>query len=379
MMAADATPITMLRLFLCGDVMPGRGIDQILAHPSAPDIHEPYVGDARDYVKLAEQANGPIPRLANSAYIWGDALEELQRVAPGARIINLETSITRSDDYWKDKGINYRMHPANVVCLNAARIDVCALANNHVLDYGYEGLTETLMVLRKAGLRPAGAGRDLAEARQPAILDFGIGRLFVWSLGTRSSGIPPVWAATPERPGVDFLDDLSDAAADTLADRFERVKRPGDVGIASIHWGGNWGYDVPPAHTRFAHRLIDGGIDIVHGHSSHHPRPIEVYRNKLVLYGCGDFVNDYEGISGYEQFRGDLALMYFPAVARTTGQLLALAMVPMRIRKMKLNRASASEAAWLQERLDQVSAAFGCRVDLLGNGRLALRWGPAAR
>ena len=74
--------------------------------------------------------------------------------------------------------------------------------------------------------------------------------------------------------------------------------------VASVHWGSNWGYDIPREQTVFAHRLIDeAGVDIIHGHSSHHVRAIEVYKDRLILYGCGDFLNDYEGISGYEEFR----------------------------------------------------------------------------
>src|SRR5438093_915713 len=88
-------------LFLCGDVMTGRGIDQVLPHPSNPVLYEHWVHDARDYVRLAEAANGPIPKPVALDYIWGDALGELQRAqaAPSAaaggdlRIINLETSI----------------------------------------------------------------------------------------------------------------------------------------------------------------------------------------------------------------------------------------------------------------------------------------------
>ena len=73
---------------------------------------------------------------------------------------------------------------------------------------------------------------------------------------------------------------------------------------------------------RFAHWLVDGGVDIVHGHSSHHPRPIEVYRDRLILYGCGDFIDDYEGIEGYEQYRDDLVLMYFATLSPATGELI---------------------------------------------------------
>lgn len=362
-----------MTLFLCGDVMTGRGIDQVLPQPSEPTLHEDYVQDARLYVELAEARSGPIPRPIAYAYLWGDALEELERAAPDARIINLETSITVSGAHWEGKGINYRMHPDNVPCLTAARIDVCALANNHVMDYGHAGLVETLAVLRQAGVRSAGAGRDLAEARAPAVVDLGErGRVVVLSFATGSSGVPADWAALPGRPGVDLLPDLSEATAREIGGRARAAARPGDVVVASIHWGGNWGYEVPRQHVRFAHRLIEGGVDIVHGHSSHHPRPIEVYRERLILYGCGDFFNDYEGISGHEEFRGDLALMYLATVDPATGALAALRMKPLQIRRFRLRRASPSDCRWLAGAIDAASRAFGARVELTADGGLAL-------
>jgi poly-gamma-glutamate capsule biosynthesis protein CapA/YwtB (metallophosphatase superfamily) len=360
-------------LFLCGDVMTGRGIDQILPCPSSPELHEQYLRDARDYVALAERAHGPIPRPVEPAYVWGEALDELARVAPDVRIVNLETAVARSDDRWPGKGIHYRMHPDNVSCLIAARIDVCALANNHVLDHGYAGLDDTLTTLATAGLRTAGAGRDSAEALRPAIVDLPRGgRVVVFALASPCSGVPPAWAATGTRPGVAFLPDLSAMTAEAVIDRIRSVKRAGDLVIASIHWGTNWGYEVAPAQIGFAHRLVDGGVDIVHGHSSHHPRPIEVYRDRLVLYGCGDFIDDYEGITGYEEFRDDLVLMYFPRLAAATGRLVDLTMTPLRIRRMRLTRASPAEAEWLRATLDRAAAAFGSRARLTDEGRLAL-------
>ena len=155
-------------LFLCGDVMTGRGIDQILPHPGKPHLYEPYMRSALGYVAIAEQATGPIKQPVDFAYVWGDALAELDRVQPQARIINLETAVTAAEDAWPNKGIHYRMHPANVRCLAAAKVDCCALANNHVLDWGYRGLAETLAALRGAGIRTAGAGRDEAVAAAPA-------------------------------------------------------------------------------------------------------------------------------------------------------------------------------------------------------------------
>jgi poly-gamma-glutamate synthesis protein (capsule biosynthesis protein) len=88
-------PIT---LFLCGDVMTGRGVDQILEHPSSPALYERFVRWADEYVQLAEDAHGAIPRHVDDRYVWGVAIEELERRRPDARIINLETSVTTSEE-----------------------------------------------------------------------------------------------------------------------------------------------------------------------------------------------------------------------------------------------------------------------------------------
>ena len=185
-----------IRVFLCGDVMTGRGIDQILARPSEPRIHEGYLQNALDYVKLAERASGPIPRAVAPSYIWGDTLAELERFRPDRRIINLETAVTRSGD-WLPKGINYRMNPANVACLTAAGIDCCVLANNHVLDWADRGLIETLDTLAGAGLRTAGAGASRSAAEAPAALEVpGRGRVLVYAVCADTSGVPSDWTAT---------------------------------------------------------------------------------------------------------------------------------------------------------------------------------------
>lgn len=130
----------MLTLFLSGDVMTGRGIDQILAHPADPQLHEPYVKDARQYVELAEQEHGEIITPVDDRYIWGIGLDALQEIDPAVRLINLETSVTSSDRFWEEKRIHYRMSPKNFGCITSAGIDCVTLANNHILDWGYPGL-----------------------------------------------------------------------------------------------------------------------------------------------------------------------------------------------------------------------------------------------
>ncbi len=363
-------------LFLGGDVMTGRGIDQILPHAGDPVIYEPYMRNANGYVELAERVNGPIHRPVGFSYIWGDALAELERAAPDARIINLETSITRSEDYWKGKGIQYRMHPANIRCLTAAGIDFCSLANNHVLDWGYDGLDETIGALQKANIKAAGSGRNFKEAEAPAVIDLREkGRVVVFAFGAVSSGIPASWAASSHEPGVNLLKDYSDEAVERIRELVHQVEREGDIVVASIHWGSNWGYGIPPEHRRFARSLIDrAGIDVVHGHSSHHVRPIEVYKNRPIIYGCGDFLNDYEGIGGYEQYRNDLTLMYFVTIEPSSGALKQFRMTPMRIKRFQLIRVLRADAVWLAETLNRECERFGTRVILGEDNRLDLQW-----
>jgi len=361
---------------MCGDVMTGRGIDQILPWPSVPHIFESYVRDARGYVELAEDASGLLPKPVDFSYVWGDALDVLARLAPDLRLINLETAVTESENYWPGKGINYRMHPRNVPAITAAGIDVCALANNHVLDWGFAGLAETLATLKGAGIGIAGAGHDLAEATAPAIVTIkGTGRVLVFSCGDESSGIPAEWGATAATPGVHFLSDSGDEAVRAFAARVHDVKEAGDIVIASIHWGGNWGYEIPREQTALAHRLIDeAGVDIIHGHSSHHVKGIEVYRGKPVIYGCGDFINDYEGISGNEPYRGELGLMYFVQMEPVSGKLAGLRMQPTILKRFRVNSASQADALWLRDTLNREGKRFGTMVEPDGNDMLVLRW-----
>jgi len=366
-----------MRLFLCGDLMTGRGIDQILPHPCDPALFEPWVRDARDYVRLAEGKSGPIPRNADFSYPWGEALGELDRRAPLLRLVNLETAVTAAGSPWPVKGIHYRMHPRNLELLRALKADGCALANNHVLDWGTEGLEQTLQSLEAAGIGIAGAGRSLDEAASPAVFPLGAGgRLLLFAAGAATSGVPSDWAAREERSGVFYLPDTGEAASRPLLEAIGRHRRPGDRVLLSVHWGGNWGYRIPAEHRALARRLIEeGGVDLIWGHSSHHPLGMEVHLGRLILYGCGDFLNDYEGIEGYEQYRSELCLMYLPALDPKSGALEELTLVPFRIRRFRLQHATPGEARWLAETLSRQGLPLGTRVDWLPRqGELRLRW-----
>jgi poly-gamma-glutamate synthesis protein (capsule biosynthesis protein) len=197
----------------------------------------------------------------------------------------------------------------------------------------------------------------------------------VFAFALSSSGVPRRWAADDDMPGVRLLSDLSQGTVDEVGGIVGSHKAGRDTVVASLHWGGNWGHDIEPGEIRFAHGLIDhAGVDLIHGHSSHHAKGIEVYRDRLILYGCGDLINDYEGIGGHEHYRADLGLMYFPALAPGSGKLLGLELVPMQMRRFQLQRASLADTAWLCATLTHEGRRFGTALAADGNGHLQLRW-----
>ncbi|MDD4975016.1 MAG: CapA family protein [Bacteriovorax sp.] len=350
-----------MKIFLCGDVMTGRGIDQILHHPVQPHLYEGYVKDARDYVKLAEVVSGKIPREVAADYIWGDALTIWKERRPDLKIINLETAITTNETFF-NKGINYRMHPDNISVFTAAGIDICSLANNHILDWDRTGMRETISVLDRINIKHSGAGETIKEAAAPAIFENEEGRVLVFSIGHISSGVPIEWSATDRKSGVFLLTVFNDESIQKIQRLIEQYKKQEDIVIVSIHWDSNWGYDVPDSNSKFAHDLIDlAGVNIIHGHSSHHPRPIEIYKGCPIFYGCGDFINDYEGIGGHEEFRPDLSLMYFIDIQMKPFKLQKLELDCLKINHFRLNQASFKDTNWMQENLTKVCKEFSLK------------------
>lgn len=362
-----------VRLLLAGDVMLGRGIDQIQAHPGDPTIHESWAKSSSRYVELAEAESGPIPRNVAPTYVWGDLLSVISDARADAFIVNLETAITDRGLPWPGKGIQYRMHPDNIGTLAAAGVDLVNLANNHVLDWSEPGLLQTLETLDAARIAPVGAGEDDRRAWRPVRLAGPHGGVTVLGLGTPGSGIPTEWAARVDRSGVALVTDFSKRTLTRIATQLSRTRQPGDVVVVSIHWGGNWGYGVATARRRFARRLIeDAGVDVVHGHSSHHPVGIEVHQGGLILYGCGDLITDYEGISGHGEYRGELGGLYLADF--DSDGLDRLRIVPTRMARFQLTSPARADRRWLASQLGDACVAFGTSVTLDPDGTIELVW-----
>lgn len=169
----------------------------------------------------------------------------------------------------------------------------------------------------------------------------GCGRVVVMAGGHMSSGVPYTWRADANKSGVNYVEVNSPNKTVKTINELIGAKKSGDVIVYSIHWGSNWGWDLEEGQREFAHRLIDeAGVDVIHGHSSHHIKGVEMYKKKLIIYGCGDFISDYEGISSSlsidEGFRDDLSFMYFAEVDPPTGNTKELRLAPMRLKVIYL-------------------------------------------
>lgn len=363
--APEREPVGEVTLLLGGDVMIGRGIDQAMPRSTAPDLHEPFVRSARRYLELAIEASGPIPEPLEPGYVWGDALELLTGSHEALCIVNLETAVTDGGRPWEGKGIHYRTHPANVEVLAAAGVDCCVLANNHALDWGREALVETVEHLRDAGIAVAGAGRDATEAAEAPVLEAAGGtRVAVHAFASPTSGVPVEWRAAADRPGVRIVDERQPMSVGLVRGRLARRRNEADLHLVSIHWGGNWGWDLPRSQRRMARALVEEGeAAVIHGHSSHHPKGMEVRAGRPILYGCGDLLNDYEGIAGRERFRGELVVLY-EVVLRTAGPgaLSRLRLRPFRLRRFRLERPSPDDVEWLRRTLDREGKRTGTEV-----------------
>lgn len=188
------------------------------------------------------------------------------------------------------KTFHFRSGAKNVEVLKAVRIDAVSLANNHTLDFEYEGMFEMLELLDRVGIQRAGAGANLAEARRPAIS---------YVKGTAVGLIAftdnqPEWAAGPQTPGIFYTPiDAADERAKALFATVHETRRRADLLIVSAHWGPNWGYRPVAGNIRFGHALIDAGADIVFGHSGHVFQGVELYKGHPIMYCTGNFIDDY--------------------------------------------------------------------------------------
>lgn len=318
----------MLTLALLGDVMLGRGVDAATRRMRPTDM-------------------------------WGDVLPLLWQA--DLRIANLECALTRHAQPWERswKMFHFRADPGAVRFLQAARIDACALANNHVLDFETRGLIDTLKVLDAAGIGHAGAGRDAAAAAAPALVDVhGEPPCRVALVAFTDN--QPDFAAGGQRPGTNHLEvSLAPATLARVADAIAAARTRGaDLVVFSNHWGANFVERPGPEFRAFARRVVELGADVYYGHSAHLCQGIEIHRGRPILYDTGDFIDDY---AVDPQLRNDRSCLF--RLAFEAGRLRRIELFPVKLTVAHVARAHGKEFAAIAERMEALCAEFGTRLE----------------
>jgi len=329
----------MIALGLVGDVMLGRGVDEAL----------------KDYRR--------------SEKLWGDTLSVLE--AADLRVINLECAITTHENPWSrtPKTFHFRADPSRAVrVLRAARIDACSLANNHTLDFEEEGLLDTLEYLDGAGIRYAGAGRDLEEAARPAILGGPDPEKVALLAFTDNE---PAFAAGVGRPGTNYLPtSLEPEVLDRVEAAIADAREAGaDTILFSNHWGPNMVKRPRDIFRRFARSVVDRGADVYYGHSAHVFQGVEVYRGKPILYDTGDFIDDY---AVDDRLRNDRSFVFLFSVEG--GEFRRLELFPVVLSFAQTRLATGGERQEILRRMERLSAELGTRL-LRREGALVLESG----
>ncbi|ADE12379.1 CapA family protein [Sideroxydans lithotrophicus] len=314
----------MLTLALTGDVMLGRYVNELLKN-----------------ITPAEMWNDLLPHLAQA----------------DLRIVNLECALTGHRQPWErtEKMFHFRADPEAVRVLQAARIDACVLANNHILDFEERGLLDTLDALEAANICHAGAGADAAEAAIPAMLEVHGAPGYRVALLSFTDN-EPVFAAEGGHPGTNYLEvSLQPETLARIAGCIGQARAQGaDLVVFSNHWGANF-IERPAAEFRsFARRVIDLGADIYYGHSAHICQGIEIHQGKPILYDTGNFIDDY---AVHPLLRNDRSCLF--KVMFEQGSLRRIELLPVSLGVGYVALARGKEFEAICARMEMLCAEFG--------------------
>ncbi|CAF1013838.1 unnamed protein product [Rotaria sp. Silwood1] len=365
---------------LAGDVMIGRLIDQLL--PTS--VYNPEEASIVRQFRLSRSSYFPYLQedKYNYATVWGNTIP-LWKMG-NLNIINLETAVTTHEKLWPGKVFNYRTHPANIACLTIANIHHVSLANNHTLDFGIKGLEETCESLDKSGISYVGAGKTREHAFGPVFIDVPITvspiveklkPISINSAAPRSStslriGLlsasdhPSDWSSVPSFHLLTYYD--LPLLYTQLEPLITNARLNSDFVIFSVHWGPNYQWIPDKKIQELAHWMIHQGVDLIHGHSSHHLQGIKIVQRQngthgLIIYGCGDFVDDYAIDQEYRNDLGALFQLHLSISSQNEKlksiRLQSLSIFPTRCSNFQVNRLNLQDIdwTWIKEKFVQLS------------------------
>lgn len=306
---------------------------------------------------------------------------------------NLEMPLTETG-VPLEKLLNIRAQPEVAQDLPAMGFDILNLANNHTVDYGWEGLSETVRVVRAAGLKHVGVGESLTQASEPAVMEIEGRRVGV--LGC-SCLLPTGMAATGNRPGlaplhvetayevdpyyqmeepgdpscVRIRTRIRDADLHRMTADIRALRSRVDVLVVSVHWGYGSGEALAEYQQPLAHALIDAGADVVHGHHPHAVHAVGFHRGRPIFYSLGTFIGQQVFLPAQEAVQtlwagmspdGCVARIEFSREGRPSIELVPTTLNAQRLPAL----ATGSDFDRIATRLARLSSPHGAEVRVHG-------------
>lgn len=200
---------------------------------------------------------------------------------------NIESPICGKGNPVEDKAFVFKSNPEIAESLLGIKLDAVSIANNHILDYGIEGLKDTICFLEYHNIFHTGAGADLDSARKPAMLKYGDTQVYILAYSERP---PDKYFAWENSPGTAPL------ILDNIIEDIKKYKTGKNIVLVSLHWGIEL-RNTPRLYQRdIAHRIIEAGADGIIGHHPHWSQGIELYKKKPVIYSLGNFISGFYSI-----------------------------------------------------------------------------------
>ena len=317
-----------VRIGLTGDVMLGRKVDER---------------------QLSRSADA----------VWGNIRDRLRGL--DGLFINLECCLSTRGERWTrtHRPFHFRADPEWAIpALDAAGVDCCTLANNHLLDFGTVALKDTIDHLDGADIIHVGAGENIEAALEPARVSINGFDVAVVSLTDNT----PEYAADEDSPGIARVefDVENDRTRNIVEEALSRATEGDtDLLVASLHWGPNMVEEPSAEFEAFGRWLVDQGVDLIHGHSAHVFQGIEVYDGVPILYDTGDFVDDY---AIDHDLRNDRSFL-FEVRADADAGAMELRLLPTEIDDCCVHEAGLEVARWCRERMRELSNPFGTEFE----------------
>lgn len=197
---------------------------------------------------------------------------------------NFETPITPGREIQNDE-LTFRSDPGVEADMAVANIEAVSLANNHVPNFGEQGILDTLALLHAVGIQTAGAGKNLAQALQPAVITKN-GLTIAFLAYNDTDVVPESYGASDQHAGTAFMD------IPTMQTAVRQANDDADIVVVSMHSGIEYAPTPNASQQRFAYAAIDAGADLVLGHHPHVVQPAELYKGKYIFYSLGNFIFD---------------------------------------------------------------------------------------